>query len=386
MQSLNSTLSLSLFQIIRNNGFLNGLYTDEELSSENIKNKEAKIQFLQKTIDSLSFITNRPLDQIKAGKIVAGLEPEHTNELLQILGKCVISRKESSLAVKRVLKGERPGTTNLSLSVTDDLPFDKEPPAAVRKKSISTTKTNEQKLTKQPIKQSTASTSTKTTTGKLGNKTTSRSTTNLAKSPIKSSVTNSTAVQSKKPTIRSSSTPKSSSQQTKVTTNKAIAPKSTATTQQQQQNAKRGQEKIAKPVAKPPTKAIAINKRTNQVSKTNEANRDDRSISGKNRTLTKHELDAIQAAKQNRAEDEENKAALLESEKHRFETSNGESNNDEMTNETTKDSGSQLDAANESASMEPANQTTISESITDHSLNKAENQELHENQHETKGK
>lgn len=41
-------------QIIQNTGFFNGLYTDDELISENVKDREAKINFLQKAIDVVS--------------------------------------------------------------------------------------------------------------------------------------------------------------------------------------------------------------------------------------------------------------------------------------------------------------------------------------------
>lgn len=41
-------------QVIKNTGFLNGLYTDEELQSENIKDRDAKIAFLQKAVDTVS--------------------------------------------------------------------------------------------------------------------------------------------------------------------------------------------------------------------------------------------------------------------------------------------------------------------------------------------
>lgn len=40
--------------VIQTTGFLDGLYSPEELSSENIKDREAKIAFLQKTIDAVS--------------------------------------------------------------------------------------------------------------------------------------------------------------------------------------------------------------------------------------------------------------------------------------------------------------------------------------------
>lgn len=48
------TLCDSPKQIIQTTGLLNGLYTDEELQSETIKDRDAKIAFLQKAIDVLS--------------------------------------------------------------------------------------------------------------------------------------------------------------------------------------------------------------------------------------------------------------------------------------------------------------------------------------------
>lgn len=45
---------------------------------------------------------------IKAGKVVAGLDAEATNQMLQMLGRFVLARKESTLAVRKVLKGEKP--------------------------------------------------------------------------------------------------------------------------------------------------------------------------------------------------------------------------------------------------------------------------------------
>lgn len=44
--------NLYVFQIIKETGFLSGLYTDDELSSDNIKDKESKVAFLQKCIDA----------------------------------------------------------------------------------------------------------------------------------------------------------------------------------------------------------------------------------------------------------------------------------------------------------------------------------------------
>lgn len=40
--------------VIKETGFLEGLFTDEELNSDNIKDKEAKLAFLTKLIDVVS--------------------------------------------------------------------------------------------------------------------------------------------------------------------------------------------------------------------------------------------------------------------------------------------------------------------------------------------
>lgn len=43
-----------VYKVIKTSGFLDGLYTDEELLSENMKDRDAKIAFLQKAIDAIS--------------------------------------------------------------------------------------------------------------------------------------------------------------------------------------------------------------------------------------------------------------------------------------------------------------------------------------------
>lgn len=48
-----TSLSISS-QVIKDTGFLKGLYKPEELVSENVKERDAKISFLQKLIDVTS--------------------------------------------------------------------------------------------------------------------------------------------------------------------------------------------------------------------------------------------------------------------------------------------------------------------------------------------
>ncbi|XP_062434430.1 TRAF3-interacting protein 1 isoform X1 [Rhea pennata] len=93
-------------EVIRVTGFLKGLYTDFELKSDNVKDKDAKISFLQKAIDAVVLVTGEPLS-VKPARVVAGHEPEKTNELLQAIGKCCLNKLSSDDAVKRILAGER---------------------------------------------------------------------------------------------------------------------------------------------------------------------------------------------------------------------------------------------------------------------------------------
>ncbi|XP_051646986.1 TRAF3-interacting protein 1 [Manacus candei] len=93
-------------EVIRVTGFLKGLYTDFELKSDNVKDKDSKIQFLQKAIDVVVLVTGEPL-AVRPVRVVAGHEPEKTNEFLQAIGRCCLNKLSSDAAVKRVLAGER---------------------------------------------------------------------------------------------------------------------------------------------------------------------------------------------------------------------------------------------------------------------------------------
>ncbi|NXU46435.1 MIPT3 protein, partial [Drymodes brunneopygia] len=93
-------------EVIRVTGFLKGLYTDFELKSDNVKDKDSKINFLQKAIDAVVMVTGEPLS-VRPARVVAGHEPEKTNEFLQAIGKCCLNKLSSDAAVKRVLAGEK---------------------------------------------------------------------------------------------------------------------------------------------------------------------------------------------------------------------------------------------------------------------------------------
>ncbi|KAB0406171.1 hypothetical protein E2I00_000754 [Balaenoptera physalus] len=99
--------------VIRTTGFMKGLYTDAEMKSDNVKDKDTKISFLQKAIDVVVMVSGEPL-LAKPARIVAGHEPERTNELLQRIGKCCLNKLSSDDAVKRVLAGEKAETKGRS--------------------------------------------------------------------------------------------------------------------------------------------------------------------------------------------------------------------------------------------------------------------------------
>lgn len=60
-------------------------------SMEIFQDKDAKISFLQKAIDVVMMVSGEPL-AAKPARIVAGHEPERTNELLQLIGKCCLNK------------------------------------------------------------------------------------------------------------------------------------------------------------------------------------------------------------------------------------------------------------------------------------------------------
>lgn len=63
---------------------------------EIFQDKDAKISFLQKAIDVVMMVSGEPLSA-KPARIVAGHEPEKTNELLQLIGKCCLNKVGGSL-------------------------------------------------------------------------------------------------------------------------------------------------------------------------------------------------------------------------------------------------------------------------------------------------
>ncbi|TSK92920.1 TRAF3-interacting protein 1 [Bagarius yarrelli] len=93
-------------EVIRTTGFMKGLYEEAEMKSDNVKDKDSKIAFLQKAIDVVMLVSGEPV-AAKPARIVAGHEPEKTNELLQTIAKCCLNKLSSDEAVRHVLAGDK---------------------------------------------------------------------------------------------------------------------------------------------------------------------------------------------------------------------------------------------------------------------------------------
>ncbi|CAH8457601.1 unnamed protein product [Heterobilharzia americana] len=90
--------------IIRATGVMKGLYTQEELNADNVKDKDKKLAFLQKLVDFLAVVHGRPIP-IRIMSIVAGKEAEKTNEMLYLLAEAVNKGVNNEECVARVLHG-----------------------------------------------------------------------------------------------------------------------------------------------------------------------------------------------------------------------------------------------------------------------------------------
>ncbi|KAL5011034.1 hypothetical protein ScPMuIL_013339 [Solemya velum] len=96
--------------VIKTTGFMKGLYTDAEMNSENVKDKDSKLAFLQKSLDIVCLVTGKT-PSVKLNKVIAGHEPEKTNEFLQLLAVAINMKVDNADVVKKVLnKGKETKT------------------------------------------------------------------------------------------------------------------------------------------------------------------------------------------------------------------------------------------------------------------------------------
>eukprot|EP00331_Platyophrya_macrostoma_P012848 CAMPEP_0176413482 /NCGR_PEP_ID=MMETSP0127-20121128/4725_1 /TAXON_ID=938130 /ORGANISM="Platyophrya macrostoma, Strain WH" /LENGTH=520 /DNA_ID=CAMNT_0017793271 /DNA_START=58 /DNA_END=1620 /DNA_ORIENTATION=+ len=80
-----------------------GLYSDDMLDSSKCVEKEQKLAFLQSLVTVVQAATGKQTTA-KPAKIIAGAEPEGTNDLLQLLATCAqLSPKDKEKAVKKAL-------------------------------------------------------------------------------------------------------------------------------------------------------------------------------------------------------------------------------------------------------------------------------------------
>ncbi|KRY39937.1 TRAF3-interacting protein 1 [Trichinella spiralis] len=97
--------------VVRSTGFMRDLFTDDELEKAGPVSKEFKIQFLNKLISAVEKSLGRKI-QAKPNKIVAGLESDRTNELLQALAEAATeysSRKVDRRANQRSVQTKEAG-------------------------------------------------------------------------------------------------------------------------------------------------------------------------------------------------------------------------------------------------------------------------------------
>lgn len=94
-------------QLNEASGVVNGLFDEEEMDSSNVKEKGAKLQFLEKLVRYVGW-RMRTTPNARPGKIVAGMEAEYTNEVLQLLAQASLLGEADPDAVARARAGEDP--------------------------------------------------------------------------------------------------------------------------------------------------------------------------------------------------------------------------------------------------------------------------------------
>jgi len=91
-------------QLIKKTGFFKDLFPPEMLDSKNVTEKDQKVKFLQAIIACTTLVYGKEIT-VKASSIVSGKEPENTNKLLQVIGKCILDKKSSDEAVEQLKNG-----------------------------------------------------------------------------------------------------------------------------------------------------------------------------------------------------------------------------------------------------------------------------------------
>ena len=69
--------------VMKATGFGEGIYSEDEMDSKNVKDKASKVAYLEKILKHVGATLNTFVDA-RPAKIVAGLEPENTSTFLQV--------------------------------------------------------------------------------------------------------------------------------------------------------------------------------------------------------------------------------------------------------------------------------------------------------------
>ena len=93
-------------EVQRTTGYAPDLFSARERDSANVKDKESKVQWLEKIMACVGHSLGRR-SPARALKIVAGLEPEKTNAFLQMLAEAA-TKGDGVEAARRVNAGEPP--------------------------------------------------------------------------------------------------------------------------------------------------------------------------------------------------------------------------------------------------------------------------------------
>jgi TRAF3-interacting protein 1 len=114
-------------------GFANGLYTEFELDSANVSDKDSKINFLQKIINLVG-VQLSTLVEAKPAKIVQGSDAQDTNRFLQLLALAARHMPDSTAAVASV-KDTMGGSSSAPVAAPPSRPAPpaEEPPRAEEK-------------------------------------------------------------------------------------------------------------------------------------------------------------------------------------------------------------------------------------------------------------
>jgi TRAF3-interacting protein 1 len=106
--------------VLKSTGIPAGLIPESELRSKNVTTKAQKTAFLDRIVAFINLASNsgaggggvEPLN-VRASKVLAGLEPERTNDLLAALARCALRADEiDSVAIANQVHAARGETVS----------------------------------------------------------------------------------------------------------------------------------------------------------------------------------------------------------------------------------------------------------------------------------